>query len=117
MVESFQVALDCTTTIPSHNWRWDFVSDGIAENRGMPRTGPHTCPDTLFNAPCTRLILQEGNVLLPREPHHDAELMPVCQIQQPARWNGVSAKRIEAVGSNLTEVWLGCRGVRVAITV
>src|SRR5437773_6653704 len=43
--------------------------------------------------------------------------MTVSQIEQPVRWNGIGAKRVEAVGGNLREVRLDGRRVRVGLTV
>ena len=43
--------------------------------------------------------------------------MTVSQIEQPARWNGIGAKRVETVGGNLREVRLDGRRVRVGLTV
>ena len=56
-------------------------------------------------------------MLLPRQAHHDADLMLSRQIQQPAGWNRVRTDGIQPIGGNLAEVGFGNGRVGVGITV
>ena len=80
MIESFQVTLDRAAAVPSHDGCRDFVPDGVAENRRMPRTGAHAGPQPLLDPPGQRAILQEGDVLLPGQADHHMEAVRLGHV-------------------------------------
>src|SRR5262249_20145698 len=51
-------------------------------------------------------IVEEGDMLLPRQPDHDAQAVGHCNVHQPARRKRIDADRIEAGGRDRLEVAL-----------
>jgi hypothetical protein len=49
-------------------------------------------------------VVEEGDMLFPGQPDHDAQAVPLRNVQEPARWHGVRADGVEAVGRHLGEV-------------
>ena len=79
----------------------------------MARAGAYAGADALFDVPTSRRVVEKGNMLLPRQAHHDAEPVPVRSVQQPARRHRVCADGIESICRHLSEIALD--GFRIAV--
>src|SRR5205807_2201842 len=51
-------------------------------------------------------VVEEGDMLLPRQTYHDAETLLLRSVQQPARRHTVSADSVHAVSDDLGKVSL-----------
>ncbi len=61
-------------------------------------------PHPILNGSGPFLILEEGNMLFPRQTDHDVQAMVQGNIQQPAGRYGVGPDRIDALRRHLGKV-------------
>src|SRR2546428_502657 len=105
-VKFFQEAFHAPAGVPAHDWSRDFVADRIAKDRRMASTGSHSSAHTFLDSATKFFIVEEGDMLLPRQTYHDAETLLLRSIQQPARRHTVSADSVHAVSDDLGKVSL-----------
>ena len=72
----------------------------------MPRARAHPLADPLLDRPRALAVVQEGHVLLPGQPDHDHQPVPLRGVEQPAWRDRVGAQRVEAVPGHRREVGL-----------
>src|SRR5690606_11553630 len=80
--------------------------NGEAKNPGMSgelADLPGDAPDDVVGPPA---VLQEGDVLLPGQPGHDAQAAGGGQVEQPERGRGVSPHAVKAGFAHRREVLL-----------
>ena len=72
----------------------------------MASTGSHSSAHTFLDSATKFFVVEEGDMLLPRQTYHDAETLLLRSIQQPARRHTVSADSVHAVSDDLGKVSL-----------
>ncbi len=72
----------------------------------MACAGAHAGPHPRHDVPRAALVVEEGDVLLPRQPHHHPQAVPLGAVQEPAWRHGVDADRVKTVCRHLGEVLL-----------
>jgi SAM-dependent methyltransferase len=76
VVESLQVTLDAARTVPPHYGRRDFTAYNVAEDGRVVGAGTHLCACPILYRSGASSVIQEGDVLFPRQAYHDVEAMP-----------------------------------------
>src|SRR5437879_12974943 len=72
----------------------------------MASTGSHSGAHTFLDSATKFFVVEDGDMLLPRQTYHDAETLLLRSIQQPARRHTVSADSVHAVSDDLGKVSL-----------
>src|ERR1043166_5232653 len=103
-IEAFYVALYLAVAIPANHRRRNLVSHRIAEHSRMSGAAPHALADALLDVPGTLEILEEGNVLLPRQAHEHPQAALPRFVEQPTRRLRVCANGVYALLPHLREV-------------
>jgi hypothetical protein len=102
--ESLDVALDLPTPVPTDDRGRNLVADGVAEQRRMAGAVGgfplHLVEDALRCLP----VVEEGDVVFPRESDHHLQAVLVRNIEQPAGRSRVETDRIRAGGCYRREV-------------
>src|SRR5690606_30397145 len=94
--EPLEEALDPPRTVPADDARGDLVPDCPGEERRVPRA----LGDAGADPPCDRSgaapLVEEGDVLLPREAGQHAEPVSRRAVEEPERRRGVRPDRVRA---------------------
>ncbi len=104
--EALEEALDRARSVPPHDRSRDLVADRVAEHGRVAGAQGDSCPDPRLNRADAPAVPEERHMLLPGEPHHDAEAVAVGGIQEPAGRHCVGADRVEAVRRDLRQIAL-----------
>src|SRR5947209_20633927 len=72
----------------------------------MPTARAHSLADAFLNRPDSFATMEEGNVLLPREPNHDEQSVSLRGIEEPARRYRVHAYGVDAVLAHQVKIAL-----------
>jgi hypothetical protein len=91
VVELAQEALDAPRPEPAHDGGGDLVADRVAEHGLVTRAGSRSGRDAAPNAARQLHIVQERDVLLPRQVDHDAQVVPFGGIEKPTGRHAVHA--------------------------
>src|SRR6266849_6650764 len=75
--------LDSPAPQPANNSGRNFISHRIAKHRRVTGTLPYSLADACFNCPGSARIIQECDVLLPGQSHHDSQVGALRRIQEP----------------------------------
>jgi hypothetical protein len=65
---------------------------------------PNTGSDPFFDRGWSRGVVEEGDMLLPRQADQHTQPVAIGNIEQPARRYGVGTEGIEAVGGHASQV-------------
>ncbi len=116
VVQPAQELLGAPAPVPAHDGRRDLVADRPAEQRRVAGHGAGVGGHAADDVAHARAIVEERDVLLPREAAEHAQAVAARGVEQPARRRGVEAQRVEPAGADAREVALGRdRGVRLAV--
>ena len=106
-VQSLQVLLHPATAEPAHKGGWDLVADRIAEESRVAGVGTDLGPYHPLYVWGTFFVNEETNILFCRQPHHDAEAVPLRSVEQRAGRHGVrNADSVQAVCRHLSKISL-----------
>src|SRR5207237_4573950 len=91
-VKTLEIALDATMPVPPHDVRGNFISDGITEHCRMFGTLVDAVADSPSDPACPATLIEECEMLLPREPYHYEQAVTMHDVGQPARVDGLGAQ-------------------------
>ncbi len=116
VVELAEEALDARRAVPAHHTRRDLVAHGEEQRGGMRRQATHIGGHLAPDAPCQRGVVEEGDVLHPRQPDHQAQALRVGGVEHLVGRRRVGADGVDAGRRHGREVGLhaGERGVLAA---
>ena len=106
LVEVVQEALDAAIAVPARNLGRDLVADRVAEHGRVAGGGVGRLLDAADDRLAVRAALEEGDVVLPRDADHHAEVVLGGEIEQPGRRHGVGPDRVDPVRGHGREVAL-----------
>src|SRR5262249_25198089 len=106
LVKAPDEAFDARFAVPTHDGRGNLVADHEAKHGGMAREARDIGAQLSQDTANASRVVEEGDVLLPRQPDHDAQVVGHCNVHQPARRKRIDADRIEAGGRDRLEVAL-----------
>src|SRR5256886_11301731 len=95
-MQFLQESLDIARSVPAHDGRGNFVSQGVRQNGGMACATPGPVFDLLSDLPNHSPIVKKRVMALCLQPHQDSEAMPMGAVEEPPRWCGVSSHGIYA---------------------
>src|SRR6266851_203660 len=87
--------LDSPAPQPAHNSGRNFITHGIAKHSRVTGTLPYSLADACLNCPGRARIIQECDVLFPRQSHHDSQVGALRRIQEPSRWDIVGPDGVD----------------------
>src|SRR5260221_6204801 len=64
----------------------------------------HTFSHVLLDAFSPPALIEESDVLFPAKSYHHSQVMIVCDIEQPARWDRIGANRVRTHARNTGEI-------------
>jgi hypothetical protein len=105
-VQPLQETLHRPPAVPPHHRGRDLAADRVAQNRGVAGAGGHGGAHAVLDDDGQPRVIEEGDVLLPRNPDHDPQALPVSRLQQPRRRHGIGADRVETLGRDPLQVAL-----------
>jgi hypothetical protein len=79
--EPVEEALHRLPAMPADDRRRNLVANGIAEHCGVAGTGSHALAHATLDVIPALRIVEEGDVLLPRQPNHDAQPEPRSRVE------------------------------------
>src|SRR5204862_2129810 len=82
----------------------DLVADRVAKNRWMRGALANAVTHAPLDDARRATTIEKRNVLLPRNTQHYAQASILCQVEQPARRDGISTDGVEAVTRHLFKV-------------
>src|SRR5207302_5477810 len=97
-------SLDPVAAVPAHDRGWDLVANRVTEHGRVAGAGPDACAYALLDRLDALRLVQEGHVLLPRQPYQDVEAVLVREVEQPAGWHRIGPDRVDAVRGHRGEV-------------
>ena len=92
-----QEGLDLLPAVPAHDGRRDLVAHGVTQHGGVPGAGAHTGAHALLDVVGAATVVEECDVLFPRQAHHHAQTVARGGVEQPGRRHGIAAHRVDAV--------------------
>src|SRR5467141_3876361 len=105
--------LDSPAPKPAHNSGRNFIPHCIAKHRRVTGTLPYGLADAPFNCPCSARIIQECDVLFPRQSYHDSQVGALRRIQEPSRRDTVGPDRVDPCRNHGLEILSNTRWVRI----
>src|SRR5467141_3321420 len=105
--------LDSSASQPAHNSGRNFITDGIAKHSRVTGTLPHSLADACFNCAGSARIIQECDVLFPRQSHHDSQVGALRRIQEPPGRNIVCPDSVDPYRSHGLEILSNTCWVRI----
>ena len=105
VVKPLEVALDLAAPEPASHRRRDLVAEPVCEQRGMPGDRAHLLADDASDVRRRVAVDQVADVLLGREPDHDAEAVALREVEELGRRHRVrDPDDVDAVRGHLREV-------------
>ncbi len=92
--------------MPADYRRRDLVTDRKAQHRRVTAAGDHSVADATLDSTQQFAVIEEGYVLFPGKPHHNAKSCLLGLVQKPTRWRHVGANAVEALGRHVREILL-----------
>ncbi len=108
-VELAQKALDARVPVPAHDRRRDLVAHRDHQRGRMRGDAAGGGGNGLTHVARERGVVEEGDVLRPRNADHDAQAVARRQVEQRIGRHGVGAHRVEASGRHHREVAVDAR--------
>ena len=90
-VQALDEPLDLSPAMPADDRRGNLTADDVAEHRSVARAHPNLLAHPCLYGLCSPAIVQERDVLFPREAHHDSKPLLDRQVHQPLGRNVVGA--------------------------
>ena len=103
-VQALDEFFDTPAPIPAHNGGGNFIANRVAEQRSMAAAGARRGADPVFDGTTSSPLIEESDVLFPRDSDHHIQPIFEGKVQQPARRHRVGTQRIDAVGGHLPEI-------------
>jgi hypothetical protein len=82
-VQALYKTLDLALAVPAHDRGGDLVAHRVAEDRGVGLACPHLGGNPGDDRIGPFRVVEEGDVLLPGQPHHHLQAMRLRHVQQP----------------------------------
>ncbi len=95
-VEVAKKSFDTDVAVPAHHTRRNFVAERHHQQRGMAAERSRVCGDLAPNRLRQRAIVEECDVLRPRQARDDAESVARGFVEQVDRRRCVGADRVDA---------------------
>src|SRR6266436_3396499 len=96
--------LDSPAPKPAYNSGRNFIAHCIAKHRRVTGTLPYGLAHACFNCTGSPRIIQEGDVLFPRQSHHDSQVGALRCIQKPTRRDIVGPDSVDPVRNHGLEI-------------
>lgn len=105
--------------VPTDDGRGNLVADGVSENRWVANNGANFVDESVLDRGHPPLVIEERDVLFPRQADHDVKPMSVGKIEEPAGRDGVNPQRVKLRGAHGGKVALDypCVGKIKAVSV
>ena len=103
--------------MPANDRGGNLIAHGVAEHRGVASRGGNAPSYPPSDLPRQRLLIEERDVLLPRDSHEDLEAVLPSAVEKPHRRDGIGSKSVDPAGGHLTEVAIDDLLLRIQETV
>ncbi len=115
--EAMQEPLDGGRAVPAHDGCGDLVADRVAQHRGVPGACAHLRTHALLDRARAAAVVEKRDVLLPRQPDHHPQPVPLRRVQHSPRRRRVRADRVQPARAHVPEVPLHHSRGRVRLSI
>ncbi len=97
-VQLLQKTLHPAAPVPAHDRSRDLVTHRVAQDGRVAPKPAYVSAHAFLYATRDRSVFKKGDVLLPRQTHHDSKPVAQSGVEQPDRRRLVNADGIDAMG-------------------